>query len=108
MIRSTLRLQPLPDGASQVIDFYEQRQILARALSEGGCLAAELHLRLPDRDEVVVSALWASAEDYAAWAGSRSRATEVGDLEELLVPESLPLGAGDVHEVVTLLPECDA
>ncbi|WP_244930891.1 antibiotic biosynthesis monooxygenase family protein [Nocardioides sp. W7] len=108
MIRSILRLRPRPDGAPQVLDFYERREILARALSEGGCAGAELHLRLPDRDEVVVSALWKSVADYESWTKSTGRATEVGDLEELLAPESLPLESGDLYEVVACLPEEDA
>lgn len=103
-----LRLRPRPEATSDVLDFYEKRAILARALSEGGCAAAELHLRLPDRDEVVVSALWNSIADYEAWTRSAGRATEIGDLEELLAPDSLPLEAGDLYEVVACLPQEEA
>jgi hypothetical protein len=104
LIRSVLRLKPKPDGDREVLDFYERRDILARALKDGGCASAELHVRLPARDEVIVSALWRSAADYESWTNSRWRATDAGDLEELLAPESLPLGTGDLYEVVTCVP----
>ncbi|MBO9523198.1 MAG: antibiotic biosynthesis monooxygenase [Nocardioidaceae bacterium] len=108
MIRSVLRLRPRVDGDDAVLDFYERREILTRALREGGCAAAELHVRLPERDEVVVSALWHSVADYEAWAGSADRARDVGELEELLDPASLPLGTGALYEVVRCLPEGEA
>lgn len=108
MIRSVLRLQPRPEGDRDLLDFYVRRDILTRALTEGGCASAELHVRLPQRDEVVVSALWRSVADYEAWASSPERATDVTELEELLAPESLPVGTGAMYEVVSRLPEADA
>ena len=108
MIRSVLRLTPRPEGDRDLLDFYVRRDILTRALTAGGCASAELHVRLPHRDEIVVSALWRSVDDYEAWASSPERASDVGDLEKLLAPESLPLGTGAMYEVVTRLPEMDA
>lgn len=99
---------PRPDGDRDLLDFYVQRDILGRAVSEGGCASAELHVRLPQRDEVVVSALWQSVADYETWASSTQRAADVSALEELLLPESLPLGTGAMYEVVTRLPEAEA
>jgi hypothetical protein len=103
-----LRLRPRPAGDRDVLDFYERRDILARALTDGGCAAAELHVRLPGRDEIIVSALWHCVADYEQWAGSTGRATDVGELEELLAPDSLPLGTGDLYEVVACLPRTSA
>lgn len=103
MIRSVLRLKPRPDGDGEVLDFYERHAILARALQDGGCAGAELHVRVPERDEVVVTALWHTVADYRAWTVSSARASYTDDLEELLAPDSLPLGSGDLYEVVVSL-----
>ncbi|GAA4081843.1 antibiotic biosynthesis monooxygenase [Nocardioides kongjuensis] len=108
VIRSVLRLKPRPDGDGEVLDFYERHAILARALADGGCAGAELHVRVPQRDEVVVTALWHSVADYQEWTVSSARASYADDLEELLAPESLPLGSGDLYEVVVSMSGADA
>jgi heme-degrading monooxygenase HmoA len=104
VIRSVLRLRPKTDGHRDVLAFYEQREILDRALADGGCTAAEVQVRLPNRDEIVVSALWRSVSDYQAWADSASRAADVSELEGLLAADAGALGTADLYEVTTSLP----
>lgn len=105
MFRSVLHLKPGPAGDGAIVDHYVRHQVLLKALRDGGCLQAELQVRLPDRDEVVVSALWSSAADYEQWTASGTRRSETAPLEELLAPDSLPLGAGALYEVVAAVPE---
>ncbi|HET6154521.1 MAG TPA: antibiotic biosynthesis monooxygenase [Marmoricola sp.] len=108
MIRSVLRFHPRPGGDGDLLEFFERRGILNRAINEGGCAAAEMYVRLPARDEVIVSALWNSAGDYDAWQRTADRGDEIAELESLLEPASLPLPAGEVHEVVTWVPRTEA
>lgn len=104
VIRSVLRLKPKAAGPHELIDFYEQRQILPRALAAGGCESAELHVRLPDRDEVIISALWASVDAYQAWTHSPGRAEDVVELQALLATGAQPLEPAELFEVVACLP----
>ena len=104
MFRSVLRLQPGPEGAASICAYYRDREVLLKALRDGGCLEAEVQVQLPDRDVVVVSALWSSADDYERWTLSGTRGTDAVDLEALLAPESLPLGSGDLYEVALTAP----
>lgn len=67
-----------------------------------------MYVRLPGRDEVIVSALWKSASDYDAWRGTSERNDELTELESLLEPDSLPVAAGEIHEVVTSVPKVSA
>jgi hypothetical protein len=97
-----LKLKPGRDG--DVVAYYAERDILGKAMSAGGCTAAEIHVRLPERDEVVVSALWRSIGDYDAWLASAGRAVDSADLEVLLAPESVPVGEGETYDVVASVP----
>jgi len=108
LIRSVLRFRPRPGGDGDLLDFFERRGILTRALREGGCASAEMYVRLPARDEVIVSALWNSAADYDAWQDTPDRHEELVELESLLEPASLPMAAGEIHEVVTWVPRAEA
>lgn len=103
MIRSILRMTPREGRHDDVLAFYEEHGILARALGDEGCIALELQVRLPRRDQIVVTGLWRSAADYEAWVASSGRATEVARLRELLDPSAASLGAGEVFEVASRL-----
>ena len=104
MFRSVLRLRPRPGGDRDLLDYFERQGILARALCEGGCASAELSVRIPGRDEVVVSALWNSEADYDAWQRTSQRGVEILELERLVDPASLPIGTGEIHEVLVAVP----
>jgi heme-degrading monooxygenase HmoA len=99
VIRSVLRL-PVGAGEHQrVVDFYQRRQVLARALA-GGCTAAELHVRLPGHEELLVTALWESEGAYLSWATSNARADDVAELQGLLAADADPITHAELYEVV--------
>ncbi|MEV6228049.1 hypothetical protein AB0L88_09295 [Saccharopolyspora shandongensis] len=98
MIRSVLRLTPGPAGVQPVVDFYERREVLSRALA-GGCHTVALHVRLPKRDEVLVTAVWPSEEHYQTWATSISRADDVAELQHLLAGDG-EVGTAELYDVV--------
>lgn len=108
MIRSVLRLHPRQGGDRDLVEFFERRGILTRALRDGRCAAAEMYVRLPDRDQVIVSALWNSEADYDAWQQTEYRGLELIELESYVEPESLPIDAGEIHELVTWVPRSGA
>jgi len=107
LFRSVLHLSPGPLGAGAIVDFYERNDILLKALRDGGCLQAEVQVRVPHSDDVVVTALWLSAAEYERWIGSPARRTDAKDLEGMLAPDVLPLGAGDLYEVVATTERAD-
>lgn len=108
MIRSVLRLRPRPGGDRELVEFFERRGILTRALRDGRCASAEMYVLLPGRDEVIISALWHSEADYDAWQQTEYRGLELAELEAYVEQDSLPIGAGEVHDVVTWVPRSGA
>jgi heme-degrading monooxygenase HmoA len=100
MIRSVLTLTPKPGQHERLMAYYERQGILRRAVQSTGCRSAEIQLRLPEHDSVVVSAVWATREDYTSWVQSGDRAGDVEELLTLLEGNRTDLDAADVYEVV--------
>ena len=98
MIRTSLHLIARNSGVGAVLDFYEQRKIVERSLSQPGCLHVDVGLLLPERGVVVVTAVWESEAAYAQWAANPSRAHDVDDLVLLL---DAPIAPASVVDVVS-------
>lgn len=100
MIRSVLTLRPKAGDHNRVMAYYEQRGILQRAVHAAGCRSAEIQLRIPHHDAIVVTALWASRGDYARWVESSERADDVHELLTLLHGDPDVLDEAHIYEVV--------
>lgn len=91
MIRSILHLKPAPGRSRALLEYIVEQGIISRALSLEGCLSAEVETKIPDAEDVVVTALWTSIEAYEAWLQSPARLRSGAGM--------LPLLDADGHEV---------
>jgi hypothetical protein len=66
-VRSFLILQPLGGDYAQFIEFFRQHDVLGKAVHLAGAWSAEVHVPVSGSGPVVVTAVWDSAEAYAAW-----------------------------------------
>lgn len=99
MIRTQLYLKPRPGCVQEVLDLYARREILERSLAQAGCIAAEIRIQLPHRQNVVVSAVWESEEAYQSWVQNPSRALDVEELLPLLHLTNGLLGEAELSEI---------
>lgn len=73
MIRSILHLRPAPGRSRDLVRYIREEGIISRAVSLKGCLSAEVASSISVGEDVVVTALWKSIEDYDAWLASPDR-----------------------------------
>ncbi|MGO4146366.1 antibiotic biosynthesis monooxygenase family protein [Paenarthrobacter sp. YAF11_1] len=111
MIRTQLHLKTRPGLVQDVLDFYEERGILARSLAQPGCLAAEIRVPLRHQDCVVISAVWDAEPAYQSWLANPERASAANELRALLDPAEGALGDAEVsiiHDCRAALPGSSA
>lgn len=99
MIRSVLSLRPKVGQSQDLVRFFETRKIPERALASPGCLGVEVQNLLPDGDEVLVTALWASVESYEIWLGSAGRHEDGVQMQPLLAEGGDAVGPARLYEV---------
>jgi hypothetical protein len=100
MIRTTLFLTTTPELAGDVLDVYEREQILQYSLDHSDAISAELSVSVEHPGQVMITALWPSAEAYQVWVDDPERARTSSILRELLSGE---VGAGGTWDVLTSL-----
>jgi quinol monooxygenase YgiN len=87
LARSLLFMQPREGCREDLIEAFERLGVPQRALEERGCLSVELQVRPDAAAPVLVTALWASREDYDGWLTSPWRADASNELLALLTEE---------------------
>ncbi|MEI2301483.1 antibiotic biosynthesis monooxygenase family protein [Ensifer sp. MJa1] len=102
MIRSVLSLKPKAGQSQELVRFFEARKIPERALASPGCLGVEIQNLLPDGEEVLVTALWASVESYRTWLCSAGRHEDGVQMLPLLAEEGGVVGPARLYEVARL------
>ncbi|OZB85004.1 antibiotic biosynthesis monooxygenase family protein [Microbacterium sp. 13-71-7] len=90
MIRTTLYVHPRPGDAQRVIDLYEERGVVGRAMTTPGCHSIEIGLLAPRRQMVVVTAKWDNRESYDTWLNCKDRAADIEALSPLLSDPPTP------------------
>src|SRR5881409_2357184 len=83
-IRSFLILQPRNDDYAALVAFFEQKDVLGKAMRLAGAHACELHVPLSGTGPVVVTALWDSEAAYAVWRAHPIRDELSPGLAELI------------------------
>ncbi|WP_425988416.1 antibiotic biosynthesis monooxygenase family protein [Ensifer sp. R-19] len=99
MIRSVLSLKPKAGQSQDLVRFFGARKIPERALASPGCLGVEVQKLLPDGDEVLVTALWASVDSYRTWLESAGRHEDGVQMLPLLAEDGGALGPARLYEV---------
>ncbi|HEV7305083.1 antibiotic biosynthesis monooxygenase family protein [Ensifer sp.] len=99
MIRSVLSLKPKAGQSQELVRFFEVRKIPERALASPGCLGVEVQNLLPDGEEVLVTALWASVESYETWLCSVGRHEDGVQMKPLLAEGDDAVGPARLYEV---------
>lgn len=99
MIRSVLSLRPKAGCGQDLVRFFQIRKIPERALASPGCLGVEVQKLLPDGDEVIVTALWASVESYQIWLCSVGRHEDGVQMQPLLAEHGDAVGPARLYEI---------
>lgn len=82
VIRSVLRLKPRPGASRDIVELFEQRQIVEIAMTVEGCQGVELW---ESDDEILVMATWDDSDAYATWLDHPARNTNNAELNDLLL-----------------------
>lgn len=98
MIRSVLYVHVKPGKAGAVVDYYRRERVLETALTQPGCLAADIHVPIEEDKPLLVTALWESPEAYQGWLDNPVRRTFSGELDGL-VDEDLADTGGALYEL---------
>ncbi len=99
-IRSLLVLEPRDGDYDALISVFREHDILGKAVQLAGAWSAEVHVPLSRSGPVVVTALWDSAEAYAAWRNHPIRAELNPFMARAVNQEAEPLITSGVYEVV--------
>lgn len=99
MIRSVLSLKPKAGRSQDLVRFFATRKIPERALASPGCLGVEVQNLLPDGDEVLVTALWASVESYQIWLASAGRHEDGVQMRPLLAEDCDAVGTARLYRI---------
>jgi len=91
-IRSVLLLEPRGGDYAALLEFFRKHDILGLAVREAGCLSGEVQVPLSGTGPVMVTALWESAEAYAAWRSHPVRDQFSVEMSRLTEPEAAPAG----------------
>ena len=95
VLRSILRLTPLPARADELISLFTEQDVFGRAGTTSGYQGGEVQIAV-DGEEVVVTATWASAAAYDSWLQS----TERDRINALLLPLLATRPDGRLYEIV--------
>jgi heme-degrading monooxygenase HmoA len=95
LLRSILRLTPLPAKAAELIGIFVEHDVFGRAGRTDGYRGGEVQVAV-DGAEVVVTATWDSVESYGAWLESPER----GAINERLAPLLAAGPTGTLYEIV--------
>lgn len=98
LIRSVLYVHVKSGKAAAVVDYYRRERVLETALTQPGCLAADIHVPLEEGKPLLVTALWQSPEAYQGWLDNPVRRTFSGELDGL-VDEDLADTGGALYEL---------
>lgn len=98
MIRSVLYLSPKDGDHDRLIEYFRDNRVLEVAADFPGCLAAELQIPQTPSAPALVTALWASTDDYAKWVSYPWRETSGTGIDAVLSDGEGGVG-GDVYRV---------
>ena len=100
MIRSVLYLEPTDGDYEAVVEFFRREDVLGRALSQPGCLGAEVQVPTNGSGPILVTALWESEDAYQGWVGSPVRTVTAEPLSKLLRSDLDASTRGETYTVV--------
>jgi len=96
MTRSVLVFSILPGRRDDFVASFGRLQVLRRASRQSGFRRGQLHVRVDESDEAVVTADWDSPQAYQGWLENPVRAEMQSELGPLLAADPEPR----VYEVV--------
>lgn len=100
MIRSVLYLEPKDGARDAVVEFYRREDVLGRALSQPGCLGAELQVPTSGSGPILVTALWQSEDAYQGWVSNPVRAAGAAPLARFLESDLDESTRGETYAIV--------
>jgi len=100
VIRSVLYLEPKAGDYDAVVEFYRREDVLGRALSQPGCLGAELQVPTGGSGPILVTALWQSEDAYQGWVSNPVRAAGAAPLAMFLESDLDESTRGETYAVV--------
>ena len=96
MIRSVLAMKPKPGRAGDVVELFQQEQIIEKALTVDGCHDVSVLKRDTD---ILVTATWSDAAAYQRWIDHPERNSSSDELNALLVDAITAESVGGLYDV---------